>query len=102
MASAPFNVTLSADAAATAIESIYPGQEFSVWVSGTWGSGTLAIQGDSDGAATKKTLVDGSWTADAHKILVNPSTTGRLWYVLTGSTSPDLDLVILPIVSEGA
>ena len=102
MASSPFNVTLSAYASAVAIEYIVAGQEFSVWGAGTWGGGTLSIQADSDGAGTQKTMVGGSWTADAHKVLVNPSTTGKLWYVLTGSTSPDHDLVILPIVAESA
>ena len=99
---APFNVTITGNVTAVEIESVHTGQEFSVWVSGTWSSATLAIQGDSDGAGTKKTLVGGSWTADAHKVLVNPSTTGRLWYVVTGSSSPDLDLVIVPIVAESA
>ena len=105
MATAPFTVNITEDVSDTAIDGLRPGQEFSVWIptGGTMGSATITIKGDSDADATTATLPGGSITAaDTQKVFTNPSTEGRCWDNVAGSTTPDFYLVVTPLVSRRA
>ena len=95
MATAPLTVNITADVADTVIDGIRPGQEFSVWIptGGTMGGATITISGDSDSDST---------TADTQKVFTNPSSEGRCWYKVTGSTAPDFYITITGLVSRRA
>lgn len=64
---------------------------YQMFASGTWGSGTLALVLYPDGSATGYTV--GSLTANG-VVTANVKKGDVLKAVLSGSTSPDLDIVI--------
>ena len=105
MATAPLTVNITADVADTVIDGIRPGQEFSVWIptGGTMGGATVTISGDSDSDSTTAALPGGTITAaDTQKVFTNPSSEGRRWYKVTGSTAPDFYNTITGLVSRRA
>ena len=67
---------------------LLPGGEYAVHVYGTWSSGTMSIRAYDGTNAVE--VPDGSLTADGGLIVGLGA--GRLRFVLSGSTSPDLNV----------
>jgi len=86
------------DANPVLIAGVAPGQEFSVWVPGDLGGGTLSILAD-EGDGTK-TAIWSTASADDDVVLVNLASNGGVYYQLTGATTPDVNLNINPVVGE--
>lgn len=102
-------VTLSADTASTLIGVCYPPRngdtyKASIHIQGTFGSGTLTLFTSADGGTTKLAMRDYSRTAysltAAEQIDVEfgvgntAETSIRMYATLTGSTNPDIDIII--------
>lgn len=84
-----YEVIINFTANATGDTYTFSGGSLWVQVSGTWGSGTLALQIDvGNGMNTEYTWVE----AEEMRLFTLPSCSWRL--VLSGATSPDIDAVV--------
>lgn len=82
--------TINITADGTTTQDVTEGAEYAISIGGSFGSGTLSIQWNDGSNANE--YPSGSFTAEGGLVIVTP--TDQVDFVVSGSTTPDIDITL--------